>query len=716
MTETIVPALSSRKERLFASLASMRWGQAIILLAVFVAIVMTAVVSYQSIDRELTAAALSRRASVSYLAAAVLSEKFDRLVDIGTSLASRVRFRDLVAQGKWIEAAEILRAVPSDFPFVERLFLADVEGTLMADVPELPSVKGRNLAHRDWYQAVMRTERPYISQVYRRAAPPRMNVFVAAVPIRSGKGEMLGILVVQVRLDTFFDWTKNIDVGPKGFVYVVDRHGTLALHSKFPPQGDLIDYSSVPVVQQVLQGKRGVEIVFNPLENEERVAAYEPIAKHGWGVVLAQPTATVFAIRDGQLRRVMIAYGLIFVVFVAYLASRIVIQRRQAKEDRRAKDELERRVAERTAQLSDSEERTRAIVDTAVDAIIVIDERGTIQRLNPGAERMFGYLQAEVAGKNVSTLMPSPYREQHDGYLARYLATGEKRIIGSGREVVARRKDGAEFPIYLAIAEMRLGESRMFTGIIRDITEAKRAAERQAHLVANLEAANKELEGFSYSVSHDLRSPLRAIDGYSRILEEDYADKLDAEGRRLFGVIRESSQKMAMLIDDLLTFSKLGRQALVSSTVDTNALVKEVLRELRAAGDGKSARIAVADLPMAWGDRALLKQVWINLLANAIKFAGKKGKPIIEVSGTSDAAENIYSVTDNGVGFDMRYYNKLFGVFQRLHSADEYPGTGVGLAIVQRVVTRHDGRVWAEGKLNHGAAFFFALPQGEPNA
>ena len=143
---------------------------------------------------------------------------------------------------------------------------------------------------------------------------------------------------------------------------------------------------------------------------------------------------------------------------------------------------------------------------------------------------------------------------------------------------------------------------------------------------------------------------------------------------------------------------------------------RPAFREIRNAGVGKSSQIAVADLPKAWGDRALLKQVWINLLSNAIKFAGEKDKPIIEVSGDSSAAENVYSAKDNGVGFDMQYYNKLFGVFQRLHSADEFPGTGVGLAIVQRVVTRHDGRVWAEGKLNHGATFFFALPQGEQNA
>jgi two-component system sensor histidine kinase/response regulator len=244
--------------------------------------------------------------------------------------------------------------------------------------------------------------------------------------------------------------------------------------------------------------------------------------------------------------------------------------------------------------------------------------------------------------------------------------------------------------------------------------ELNRSQEELQLINAKLEAANKELESFSYSVSHDLRGPLRAIDGYSQILEEDHAAGLDEEGRRLLGVIRDSSQKMGALIDDLLAFSRLGRKAMTAAEVNMNALVKEILRELQAGSGAKlPPRMTVADLPPAWGDRTLLKQVWINLLSNAIKFAGTKDAPAIAVCGNIDGTEHVYSVKDGGVGFDMKYYNKLFGVFQRLHSQDEFPGTGVGLAIVRRVVTRHGGRVWAEGKINEGATFYFALPRNE---
>ena len=225
---------------------------------------------------------------------------------------------------------------------------------------------------------------------------------------------------------------------------------------------------------------------------------------------------------------------------------------------------------------------------------------------------------------------------------------------------------------------------------------------------AELEAVNKELSSFSYSVSHDLRAPLRAVDGYARMLEEDYTTRLDDEGRRLLGVIRESAGRMGQLIDDLLNFSRLGRQPMARHSVDTAGLVNDVIQEVRAQSP---AKIEIGDLPQAQGDRALLKQVWVNLIGNALKYSSKRDAARVEIGGQIEGEENIYWVRDNGAGFDPRYAAKLFGVFQRLHSNEEFTGTGVGLAIVQRVVTRHGGRVWAEGRPGEGACFSFSLPR-----
>jgi signal transduction histidine kinase len=569
----------------FPSGRASKCGQALVLALVVFGAVLIAAQNYRAFDGELTDAALAKKVSVAHLAATVLTEKFDRLTDVAVSLATRVRFRELVSAGQWDAAIHILRSVPADLPVIERVFLTNPGGTLMADFPELPGTRGQNFAHRDWYQGVSRNWEPYVSHVYQRAAEPKLNVIAVVAPVKDKNGEVSGILGLQVRLETFFEWAKRVQSGPGSFIYVVDKNGRVAFHPKFAPQGELPDFSEVPIVRQVLQGKQGVEISFNPIEEEQRVAAFEPVARYGWGVLAVQPVVMAFAIKNHQLRRILFAYGLIllFCLGLVYLASRMVIQRRQADEDRRTKAELERRIAERTAEL--------------------------------------------------------------------------------------------------------------------------------ASRTAQLEAANKELESFSYSVSHDLRAPLRAVDGFSRMLEEDYADKLDEEGKRILKTIREGGRKMGQLIDDLLAFSRLSRKRLATSEVDMRSLAQQVFAEMQANQSAGRARLVVDPMPPACGDPVMLRQVWVNLLANGIKFSSPHHQPEVTAGAREDTDEAVYHVKDNGVGFDMRYYDKLFGAFQRLHREEEFPGTGVGLAIVQRVVARHGGRVWAESTPDQGATFYFALPK-----
>lgn len=235
--------------------------------------------------------------------------------------------------------------------------------------------------------------------------------------------------------------------------------------------------------------------------------------------------------------------------------------------------------------------------------------------------------------------------------------------------------------------------------------------QRVAERTAQLEQANKELESFSYSVSHDLRTPLRAIVGFSRMLTDRMGERLQAEDQRLLGVIVDNAARMSTLIDDLLNFSRLGRTPLSLRQVDMHSLATEALQQLRDGGAiGPTARIEVGELPACLGDRNLLLQVWANLLGNAVKFSARVEAPLIQISGYLDNGRVHYQVRDNGTGFDMRYYDKLFGVFQRLHAADEFPGTGVGLANVARIISRHNGRVWAESQLGRGAVFHFELP------
>jgi light-regulated signal transduction histidine kinase (bacteriophytochrome) len=273
-------------------------------------------------------------------------------------------------------------------------------------------------------------------------------------------------------------------------------------------------------------------------------------------------------------------------------------------------------------------------------------------------------------------------------------------------ELAGRRKDGAEFPLELSLGAARMDGGMSFTGIIRDITERKR-------IEAALQTTNAELESFSYSVSHDLRAPLRAIHGFARILLEDHHTQLDAEAQRLLGGIDQNTRRMGQLIDDLLAFSRLGRKELETRRVDMAELADSIAGDLRRSEADRALEVKVFPLPPAQGDRALLRQVLSNLVQNAAKFTRGRDPARIEIGFRPNGSQTVYYVRDNGAGFDTRYAEKLFGVFQRLHRAEEFEGTGVGLAIVKRIVQRHGGRVWAEGKLDQGATFYFTLPAGE---
>lgn len=227
---------------------------------------------------------------------------------------------------------------------------------------------------------------------------------------------------------------------------------------------------------------------------------------------------------------------------------------------------------------------------------------------------------------------------------------------------------------------------------------------------AELRSANQELEAFTYSASHDLRAPLRAINGYAQILLQDHGQALDEEGKRKLANIIEVARKMGDLIDDLLEFSRVGHAAVRRSAFDMAGLVQDVVAEALASCPERRIEVSMGELPAASGDRAMLRQLWVNLIGNAIKFTRPRAQPKIEIGGSSRAGEDAYWIKDNGVGFQMEYAHKIFGVFQRLHSAKEFEGTGVGLALVQRIVSRHGGRVWAQGEPGKGATFSFTLP------
>lgn len=352
-----------------------------------------------------------------------------------------------------------------------------------------------------------------------------------------------------------------------------------------------------------------------------------------------------------------------------------------------------------------------SIVEFSDDAIISNDLHGYIKSWNRGAQRMYGYTDTEMIGSPISRLIPKGGTNE----IPQILEHIKKDESVDHIESIRMKKNGALIKVLISASPVKdtYGKVIGAAAIAHDITEKEKLqkAESKLQFLKAVEEANKELEAFSYSVSHDLRAPLRAIDGFSEILVEDYADRLNADGKELVKTIRKSTKQMGDLIEDLLSFSRIGRQEIQTTTVDMNTLVRTVFDEVKTANPGRTIEFSCGELPSVLADATLMHQVWINLLSNAVKFTKNQPVAKISVKSTIDKDKVIYVVKDNGAGFDMKYAGKLFGVFQRLHPIQEFDGTGIGLSIVKRIIEKHGGTIWAKAVVNSGATFSFSLPQ-----
>lgn len=361
--------------------------------------------------------------------------------------------------------------------------------------------------------------------------------------------------------------------------------------------------------------------------------------------------------------------------------------------------------------LRTAEQKFTDELEAAPDAVVVVNQAGDIVIVNAQTERLFGYDKAEMIGQKIDLLVPArhnthPLRNDQlfgvqDGALA---------------DVWGRRKNGADFPIEITQSDVETSEGMLVSTAIRDITECKRCESALKNRNRELEAAVKELDAFCYSVSHDLRAPLRAIDGFSRILLKQSSSELDPEKRSYLQYIRDNAMQMNQLIDDLLAFSRLGKVALRNQVVPTADLVEHIIHDAQQLTPERIVSVTVGKLPDLRGDLVMLKQVFVNLIDNAFKYTRSRSVAKIEIGVRDIGGERVLFVRDNGVGFDMQYAGKLFGVFQRLHRSEDFEGTGVGLAIVQRILHRHGMRVWAEAELDKGATFFFtteAMPHAQ---
>jgi PAS domain S-box-containing protein len=391
-----------------------------------------------------------------------------------------------------------------------------------------------------------------------------------------------------------------------------------------------------------------------------------------------------------------------------------------------ARDITDRKLAD--YELQESRAGLSAIIGSAMDAIISVDGEQRVTVFNQAAEKMFGCPAAKAMGQPLDRFIPERFREMHRRHVEEFGRTGvTSRAMGALQPLSGLRADGQEFPIEASISHIELGGRDVYTVILRDITERKRAEDQVLRLNAELEqrveqrtqeltAANKELESFTYSVAHDLRAPLRHLDAFSRILQDDFTAALPPEAQHYLENIRTSTNRMSELVDDLLNLARLGRQELKRLPTPLGGLVEEVVADLKTETAGRSIDWHIEPLPAVECDSGLMKQVFANLLANAVKYTRPRPQAVIEIGCRRINGHTAVFVRDNGVGFNMKYADKLFGVFQRFHRAEEFEGTGVGLATVDRIIRKHGGHIWAEAAVDKGATFYFTvagLGQGE---
>ncbi len=663
--------------------------------------------------RELTRSTISQRESIAYMTSLTLKEKFDRLRDLAIALATRAEFRfllkrtmdrsqpvkqnreprSLFTEKDWHEARELLGDIRQNLPYVSQILIADVTGTLLADISENPHVLGKNFSSFDWFEGVIQEWKPYASEAYQWQVKPYYNVVAVACPIKV-RSEVLGILVLQIRLDAFFEWAHSIRVGPSGFVYFVDQKGHAVGHPQFPPQGNIPDYSKFPVVRKVLEGKRGVDKIVDPQKNEKLLAAYHPISEYDWGVIVVQPEHLAFEARNNYLKTLLVIYSVIFILdgLMALLFLHFLRQQRKSQDERR-----------------ESEQRYAELIEAAPDPIMTINTIGLVQSMNSAVTAISGYQTKDLVGKHFATLgivasssLPLAFKEF------------TKALLGIEQppfELNVTRKDRTTIILEAHCRPIRKDDQIVSVLVVfRDVTERKKAEEA----LRERETIQTRAELVSV-VSHELRTPLQAIKEGISVVVEGLTGDITPEQREFLELAGRNVDRLSRLINDFLDFQKLDARGITYNFAPypINDLIEEAAETMNPLAKNKGIALHLElsqKLPSVKMDRDRIMQVLVNLINNALHFTDHGKVSILTYLKTDEGV--VVQVKDTGIGIKENDLAKLFQTFGQIHTGKDRKtgGTGLGLAISKKIVEQHHGKIWVESKYGKGSTFSFILP------
>ncbi|MCX5713541.1 MAG: response regulator, partial [Candidatus Omnitrophica bacterium] len=633
--------------------------------------------------------------SQALLYAAVVHERLDSVVNLGISLATRPRFVEDALKGDWKQAISIFEGITGNFPFIQRLFVTDTNGIIVVDMPAVKGVVGSSRADKDWYKGVKAKWQPYVSDVYQRVIEPRYNIVSIAIPVKNSTSlyganvlsdnpskDVIGILVLQLKLDTFASWTKVFDVGVGGLMYIVDKSGKIVYHPKFKPQIDLVDFSGVPIIKKVLGGESGVEINFNPVEKEKRVAAYEPVTDYGWGVVVTQPAKIAFMPRDRDLLFFLIysLLALFFSLTLGYLILFILTIRKKSE-----------------IALLRSSSFKQALLNTIPFGIDIVDNQGNIMYVNQILKNAIG---ENTAGKKCWEV----YTDDKKQCGLCPLKTGFD--IGETKSVEVNGAFGGKTFIIMYTGMIYDGKKSVMEAFI-DITERKKA-EQIVQQALNTKTV------FTSMVSHELRTPLAAIkEGISIVLDGE-SGPINKEQKEFLDIAKRNVDRLNRLISEILDFQKLeaGKMALKKEENDINDVVREVYGTMLSLVQNKGLAFIIkpdADLPRIKFDKDKIIQVLNNLVSNAIKFTEKGSITVFTSRGDNFIR---VSVQDTGPGIRSEDIPRLFREFEQLETGTDRKtgGTGLGLIISKEIIEGHKGKIWVESKIGEGSILHFVLP------